>query len=143
MRRFSCLLVALNIAFCLNGQDSAAAFKSYSSSQFKSCGMDINGYGWHVAGASKQFNLAEKDFRISKGMLGGGLACGFAGAGLVVAGTLDARHSSAIGRAHLPLIASGIALDIVAMPVCFVLRDVMLKKAAKRVRSGMAKLSNP
>ncbi|MBS1624071.1 MAG: hypothetical protein JST83_08640 [Bacteroidetes bacterium] len=128
------LVIALIITVYSHGQDSTKVFKTYSLVQFKNRGIDIAAYNWHNAEENKQFNRSEQDFRISKGLLGGGLAWGFIGSGAVVIGALNTQLSPAINKMHVPLLASGIALNMVAMPICFVMREIMIKRGTKRLQ---------
>lgn len=109
------------------------------------CVKDFQKSGWttdHYVPNKSQVNLhlskADQQFKASRGLLAGGLASAFIGSGAVLTGTLGSNQSKALPPYSTPLIITGAALNIVVMPVCFVLRDVMIKKATRHVKAALA-----
>lgn len=139
MRLFILLLLTITKFSSLSAQDALQSKKTLSClKQFKRAGWDQERYSPNDPKVSLHLHPAEQQFRASQGLLIGGLASALIGSGAVLTGTLGSNESKALRPYSTPLILSGAALNIVVMPVCFVLRDVMIKKATKHVKAALA-----
>jgi len=108
-------------------------FRRYSTHDFIQSGFDIKGYQWDAPQANAELNIAEKNFRISKGLLGGGIVSSAIGSGSLITAALESKSHNSITGTTTPLIITGIALNLIVMPVCFVMRDFVRKKAASHI----------
>ncbi len=117
--------------------------KSLCLREFRKAGFDTDHYEWSNSQANGYLLKANNNFKISNGLLAGGLASGIVGSTAIVVGALNVRLSQSVDRIHVPLICTGLGLNLVALPVFFIMRDVMDKKAAKRIQEAKSILSNP
>lgn len=139
MKAISLLSIALTVTLHICAQDTLQTKRTLSYlKQFKKAGWDQERYTPNNAKMSLHLHAAEQQFKASQCLLAGGLASAFIGSGAVLTGTLGSNQSKALRPYSTPLILSGAALNIVVMPVCFVLRDVMIKKANRHVKATLA-----
>lgn len=135
---FLCLVIFSTVPLAYAQKDSAISKPLHCMKDFRRSGWTIDHYMPNNVQVNLHLAKAEKHFRASQGLLAGGIASALIGSGAVVAGTLGNYQSKALRPYSTPLIISGAALNIAVMPVCFVLRDVMIKKATKHINDALA-----
>jgi hypothetical protein len=115
--------------------------KSLCLREFKKAGFDTDHYEWSNSQAHGYLLKANNNFKISDGLLAGGLASGVVGSTAIVVGALNVRLSQSVDRIHVPLICGGLGLNLVALPVFFIMRDVVDKRAARNIQIAQRMLN--
>jgi hypothetical protein len=138
------LLVLTLLAFLSHADAQSSAhipLSNGSMHKFQTAGMDIKAYQWNEPSINLHLHAAQRDFKISNGLLAGGLASGVVGSTAIVVGALNVRLSQSIDRIHVPLICTGLGLNLVALPVFFIMRDVVDKRAARNIQIAQRMLN--
>ena len=116
--------------------NSPKAFRRYSSQYFLQSGYDITKHQQDTIKSILEINKAERQFRISKGLLGGGIASCVIGTASLSIVALQSSSKNTITPQSTPYLITGVAFNLISMPTCFVIREILLKKAARHIQKA-------
>ena len=105
MKILICILYIILFTPCLFAQTDSTGFKKYSS------------------------QISKPNLKISQALLAGGITSSTLGTASLITASLESKSHNSLTSTTTPFLITGVALNLICMPVCFVVREVIRKKA--------------